>query len=719
MATTTTQQNTGTDMDALNLTHAIALVESGSNGKPNYNATGDAGTSKGAYQWQPGNFEAAAKSAGLDPNDFSPENQDKVAYSEVKAYKDKGYDPGQIASLWNSGSPNNWQNHSGTTTINGQKISYDTPAYVKKVQQHYQQIKGQTPQTPTPDVSQGTQPDPNAPDTYGATFKSSATDNPLQAGAKAVGNIPSSFFNLVGGLFNAVTHPIKTVEGIGNAFAGGVEEGWNKLTGGNTSNEATQTFDSLKKALYDRYGTLDNAARSATNDPMGVGSDILAILEGGATLADKLAGTTGVDIAQTAAEDSVKNFDETGAMTMPKVGEGKYSGMLNRGLSAVAEPVANAVKYPFGVAKNATTGLLGGLTGKGGGAVNEAFNAGTQGWNAYKTFMGALKGGADPEEIVNSTKGAYDEVVNVRNQTYKDFLSSLGDQKSSLDISPINDEINTKLFADRASGGMGIVKNADGTLDFSRSTIRFNTSAQNDINKIYDTMKTFGTQAGDRTPLGVDSLKQSFYSLDKPSSDVRAFTTAIAKKTRSVLNDVPGYTKEMADYSDMTDNIQNMRQALSLGDNAQIETTFNKILKAVKGSDPIKNQFIKELDEVTGGKLIPKIAGSMLSPVTAKGLVGHLAEIGGVGAIIGGAGFMPLIISMMTTSPKLVGALIATLGLGAGKTAQIMNYLSNLVIPANTLNRVNSGVLPNPPLSKDQLAPKLSGLFGGNATISQ
>ena len=149
-------------MDALNLTHSIALSESGdSNGKPNYNAKGASGE-HGAYQWMPGNFEAGAKSAGLDPNDFSPENQDKVAYAQIKEYKDKGYDPGQIASLWNSGSPNNWQNHSG---INKQGVSYDTPAYVEKVKQNYQKLKGtQIPQgngyiqPPPPIVPQPEQP---------------------------------------------------------------------------------------------------------------------------------------------------------------------------------------------------------------------------------------------------------------------------------------------------------------------------------------------------------------------------------------------------------------------------------------------------------------------------------------------------------------------------------------------------------------------------------
>lgn len=134
-------------MDALNLTHAIALSESGNNGKPNYNAKGASGE-HGAYQWMPGNFEAGAKAHGLDPNDFSPENQDKVAYAQIKEYKDKGYDPGQISSLWNSGSPNNWQNHSGTNKLG---VSYDTPAYVKKVQQNYQQLKGtQSGYNPTP-----------------------------------------------------------------------------------------------------------------------------------------------------------------------------------------------------------------------------------------------------------------------------------------------------------------------------------------------------------------------------------------------------------------------------------------------------------------------------------------------------------------------------------------------------------------------------------------
>lgn len=215
------------DHDALTLAHAIALKESGNNGVPNYHAVGDAGTSKGAYQWQPGNFEAAAKEAGLNPGDFSPTNQDKVAYYQVYKDKQAGLDPGQIASKWNSGSPDNWQNHSGTVTINGQQIHYDTPAYVKGVQQYYQQLKGSQGGAPAQGGIPGFQPPspsgtpvaqasggipgfapPQAPQPNSAAAapvdnlaNGNDTGNTLLGGAKAIGNF---LFPVVGDVYHDI-----------------------------------------------------------------------------------------------------------------------------------------------------------------------------------------------------------------------------------------------------------------------------------------------------------------------------------------------------------------------------------------------------------------------------------------------------------------------------------------------------------------------------------
>lgn len=103
------------DPDVVNLAKAIRDQES----QTNYNAVGDKGASIGAYQWNnqvngkstplqkgqlPSDWTEDAKETGLDPTDFSPKNQDMVAYNMIKKYKDAGNNVLNIASIWNSGS---------------------------------------------------------------------------------------------------------------------------------------------------------------------------------------------------------------------------------------------------------------------------------------------------------------------------------------------------------------------------------------------------------------------------------------------------------------------------------------------------------------------------------------------------------------------------------------------------------------------------------------
>lgn len=154
-----TSQTNQVDPTALSLSRAIRQAEGG-----DYNNTsGDNGTSAGAYQWNngklplekgsvPANFKSAAQKHGLDPNDFSETNQDHVAYEDIKKDLDSGLSQSQIAAKWNSGLTHGWENHVGTTTINGKSVAYDTPGYVKKVQQYYEQdvAKGNSGFNPTP-----------------------------------------------------------------------------------------------------------------------------------------------------------------------------------------------------------------------------------------------------------------------------------------------------------------------------------------------------------------------------------------------------------------------------------------------------------------------------------------------------------------------------------------------------------------------------------------
>lgn len=246
---------------------------------PNYNAVGDAGTSKGAYQWQPGNFEAAAKNAGLDPNDFSPENQDKVAYSEVKAYKDKGYDPGQIASLWNSSSPNNWQNHSGTTTINGQKISYDTPGYVKGVQKYYEQITGNGSST--------------SADTAGSDSNQSSDDNSTSTNPNSQGFITSSGISPASSTSTNTgvlgTNPKDSLYGkvLNNSVTKGIEGVGNFLTGGGAGelgNEVGTSLATIGDKVKGLLGGQDNSQYLPQVNPgNAIGGGLKSIVGAGTT----------------------------------------------------------------------------------------------------------------------------------------------------------------------------------------------------------------------------------------------------------------------------------------------------------------------------------------------------------------------------------------------------------------------------------------------------
>lgn len=118
-------------------------------------------------------------------------------------------------------------------------------------------------------------------ETYGALFPAKPTDNPVVAGAKALGNVPSSAFNLAKNVGSAILHPIKTVEGLGKVAVGGVE----KLIPGQQGQE--DAFNQFAQGLKERYGSLENLQRTATNDPFGFGSEILGAITGGASLLGK------------------------------------------------------------------------------------------------------------------------------------------------------------------------------------------------------------------------------------------------------------------------------------------------------------------------------------------------------------------------------------------------------------------------------------------------
>lgn len=145
------------DQQAVNLAKSIRHVETSGTPDP-FTAKGKSGE-YGAYQytaptWQTLSQKHLGQAIPLDK--ATKEQQNEVAYKEIKSLKDQGYKPDQIASIWNSGKPD-WQGNVGT---NQYGVKYDTPDYVNKVTKTYQSFKqGQNPaqETTTSSVTQPTQ----------------------------------------------------------------------------------------------------------------------------------------------------------------------------------------------------------------------------------------------------------------------------------------------------------------------------------------------------------------------------------------------------------------------------------------------------------------------------------------------------------------------------------------------------------------------------------
>lgn len=188
------------DQDVINLAKSISTVESNNN----FNAKGKSGES-GVAQWMPETWKAQAKSVLGDENaQMTPENQKAVLYVSLKKDKDAGLNPAQIAAKWNSGSPDNWEHKSGT---NSKGVAYNVPAYVKKVTENYQQIKGSQPNQSD---SQGYQTTPSLPAGTGKA--------PEQADQGFLGNVASDVSNRIkqgaGAISGAVQGKINPLSGI-------------------------------------------------------------------------------------------------------------------------------------------------------------------------------------------------------------------------------------------------------------------------------------------------------------------------------------------------------------------------------------------------------------------------------------------------------------------------------------------------------------------------
>lgn len=480
------------------------------------------------------------------------------------------------------------------------------------------------------------------------------------------GNVVKSGGRLVGGLYDAVRHPIDTATGIADAAAGGlrnlVPPGLRDFIDKADAPETTQRISNAAGAVgqvyKDRYGGLPNIARTAYEDPIGMAADVSTVLGGAGGLArmgSRAIPSMGpaADVLSTAAK-----------FTNPMSGISAGSDLLMR---KVIAPGAAALVGELGTHTGARS-------------LATAAESGAAGGDQAASFLDNLRGRSTMGEIVDSAKANLQQMKIDKNAQYESNMSRIRTDKSVLDFAGIDKALSD---AESATKFKGVVKNGKAAQAISA------------ISEAVDEWK--GLNPSDyHTPAGLDALKQKVGAIREsiPFED-KTSRMLVGNVYNAVKNEIqaqaPTYAKTMRDYENAQGAVDEITRALSLGEKASVDTSLRK-LQSVMRNNANTNYgnrvgLAEKLSE-SGGNLMPALAGQSLNTFAPRGL-GKLAATANLGA----GAYNPALLALLPfQSPRLMGEAAYYSGKGYG--------LLDNVDPTALLYGGQAGLLGN--ASRDQ-----------------
>lgn len=484
-----------------------------------------------------------------------------------------------------------------------------------------------------------------------------------------LGNVVKSGGNFLGGLATAVTHPVQTLKTVGSLALGAGDnllEGIGLSSGDNRFNKMA---DMVGHEYVDRYGGWSNIKNTAYNDPVGVLADLATVLSGGAGVATKVGkvaqiGGTAGKVAELGKVAEAGKIAEAGNMARFGSKASELGSFLNKSASFVdplqltlkgASKVAPIAKIPAKFAVN----TIGVTTGKGAETFNQIWEAAKSGRN---TAVKAMRGGANEESLIKSLDDANEALRGIANEEWTKL--GLDDMKHSLDISPIDRKVTSEL----ASRNVKIERN--GVLNFEDSTIS-DIADQRKIQEIYNDVKGWGSRAGNRTPRGVDTLKQRISNKYNPKVDsgsVKSFVAGIKKETRKVLSQVDGYDEYSKNYGEVIDLIDDLKTEMRQG-SANPQTTWNKITNTFKQRNTEARQaIVRKLQDRGVSNLADEIAGYGVQKWTPDDII----RVGAGGFTVGAN---PLMLPLL--SPRAMGEVVNFLGKKAGQIERVGSKVKN------------------------------------------
>lgn len=482
-------------------------------------------------------------------------------------------------------------------------------------------------------------------------------------------NTVKSGGNFLGGLATAVTHPVQTLKTVGSLALGAGDNLLEMAGLSSGDNRFNKMADMVGHEYKDRYGGWSNIKNTAYNDPVGVLADLATVLSGGAGVATKVGkvaqiGGTAGKVAELGKVAEAGKIAEAGNMARFGSKASELGSFLNKTSSFVdplqlalkgASKVAPVAKIPAKFAVN----TIGVTTGKGAETFNQIWEAAKSGRN---TAVKTMRGGANEESLIKSLDDANEALRGIANEEWTKL--GLDDMKHSLDISPIDRKVTSEL----ASRNVKIERN--GMLNFEDSTIS-DIADQRKIQEIYNDVKGWGTRAGNRTPRGVDTLKQRIANKYNPKVDsgsVKSFVAGIKKETRKVLGQVDGYDEYSKNYGEVMDLIDDLKTEMKQGaQNPQ--TTWNKITNTFKQRNTEARQaIVRKLQDRGISNLADEIAGYSVQKLTPDDII----RVGAGGFTVGAN---PLMLPLL--SPRAMGEVVNFLGKKAGQIERVGSKVKN------------------------------------------
>lgn len=503
---------------------------------------------------------------------------------------------------------------------NGMKVQFDGTPTERDVEEVFQHIQRTSPVKA---------------DASAAAFPADPQNETMtSAPLKLLGNLPGSAWNFAKGAIDAI-NPLSVGKKVLDA-AGAIKETVSNLGAGETAKQFAKNLpgaaaDVLIPQFFHHLskGDTDSALKVLVEDPVGQLAPVLLAARG---VAEK---------AGTGAQ-----FDSA--------------------VESLTKPVKTAVTAPAKVAGRLATDALGITTGAGGESVRTAFEGG-------KEFTDAMRGNTSMEEVAQETKDAISTLADKRSQQYRARLTGIKSQTQSLDISPIHETFNRQL----ADFGVRIAD--DGSLDFSRSTLMNNKTAQTDVSTVYENLKNWGSQPGDRTPIGLDTLKRSLDDVYSDSSNARSLVQAVRRKTSEILKkEVPGYDEMTKGYEQYSNLLKEMKRSLGQGDRVGIETSMRKLMQAMKQNNEVRLELLKQLEGETGVNIRDQIAGAQLSEKMPRGYIGKGIDLYVVSRLFQGLVNPTVIAEALAASPRFVGEFMNALGGVTRATGRVLKPLNKV-----------------------------------------